>query len=150
MDCCSRTSFLSWDDSSGPYRHLCPGISGGNRCWRRSPTCPIPRTLPQWTFFYSRSQVRAGRLLAVQMRSYVPLQKMRLPPAFGAVADNANRRIPVSHKYPPGGLNLCPLWREANRLVHWTSETWWKSCEIAGSPQRWYQRCDKCIRIGND
>jgi hypothetical protein len=27
------------------------------------------------------------------------------------------------------------LWREANRLVHWTSETWWESCEIAGSPQ---------------
>jgi hypothetical protein len=36
---------------------------------------------------------------------------------------------------PPEDLNLRPLWREANRLVHWTSETWWDSCEIAGSPQ---------------
>ncbi len=36
---------------------------------------------------------------------------------------------------PPGDLNLGSLWREANRLVHWTSETWWESCEIAGSPQ---------------
>ncbi len=36
---------------------------------------------------------------------------------------------------PPGDLNLWPLWREANRVVHWTSETWWESCEIAGSPQ---------------
>jgi hypothetical protein len=36
---------------------------------------------------------------------------------------------------PPGDLNLWPLWREANRLVHWTSETWWEACEIAGSPQ---------------
>ncbi len=36
---------------------------------------------------------------------------------------------------PPGDLNLWPLVREANRLVHWTSETWWGSCEIAGSPQ---------------
>ncbi len=35
---------------------------------------------------------------------------------------------------PLGILNLGPLWREANRLVHWTSETWWESCEIAGSP----------------
>jgi hypothetical protein len=52
-----------------------------------------------------------------------------------AVARHANRRIPVSHMYPPGDLNLWPLWWEANRLVHWTSETWWESCEIAGSPQ---------------
>ncbi len=29
--------------------------------------------------------------------------------------DNANRRILVSQKYPPGDLNLCPLWREADR-----------------------------------
>ncbi len=39
------------------------------------------------------------------------------------------------HISPPGDLNLWPLWREANRLVYWTSETWWESCEIAGSPQ---------------
>jgi hypothetical protein len=39
------------------------------------------------------------------------------------------------HISPPGDLNLWPLWREANRLVHWTSETWWESCETAGSPQ---------------
>ncbi len=38
---------------------------------------------------------------------------------LGHVADNANRRIPVSHKSPPGDLNLWPLWREANRLVMW-------------------------------
>jgi hypothetical protein len=31
------------------------------------------------------------------------------------VARHANRRIPVPHKYPPGDLNLGPLWREANR-----------------------------------
>ncbi len=36
---------------------------------------------------------------------------------------------------PQGNLNLGPLWREANRLVHWTSETWWEWSEIAGSPQ---------------
>jgi hypothetical protein len=29
--------------------------------------------------------------------------------------DIANRRIPVSHKYPPGDLNMSPLWQEANR-----------------------------------
>jgi hypothetical protein len=29
--------------------------------------------------------------------------------------DNANRRFPVSHKYPPGDLNPGPSWREANR-----------------------------------
>ncbi len=51
------------------------------------------------------------------------------------VSRQANRRIPVSHKYPPGDLNLWPLWQEANRLVHWTSETWWESWEIAGSRQ---------------
>jgi hypothetical protein len=28
--------------------------------------------------------------------------------------DNANRRIPVSHKYPPWGLNLGPSYWEAN------------------------------------
>ncbi len=31
------------------------------------------------------------------------------------VRDKANRRIPVSHKYPQGDFNPSPLWQEANR-----------------------------------
>ncbi len=38
----------------------------------------------------------------------------------GAVSNNANRRIPVSHKYPPGDLNPGPLFTGSKHVVHWT------------------------------
>jgi hypothetical protein len=40
------------------------------------------------------------------------------------VARQANRRIPVSHKYPPGGFEPGSLVTGSNQVVHWTSETW--------------------------
>ncbi len=42
-------------------------------------------------------------------------QKWSITSGLPMLQDNTNRRIPVSHKYPPGDLNLGPLWREANR-----------------------------------
>jgi hypothetical protein len=39
------------------------------------------------------------------------------------------------HISPPGDLNLGPLWQEANRLVHWTSETWW-DCRLSTASRK--------------
>jgi hypothetical protein len=45
--------------------------------------------------------------------------------------DNANRRIPVSHKYPLG-LEPGSLMMGSKGLTHWTSETVYECSEIAG------------------
>jgi hypothetical protein len=44
--------------------------------------------------------------------------------------DNANRRIPVSLKYPLG-IELGSLMTGSKPVVHWTSETWCECSEIA-------------------
>jgi hypothetical protein len=52
---------------------------------------------------------------------------------FTLYRDNANRRIPASHKYPLG-IEPGSLMTGSKRVVHWTSETWCECSEIAGSP----------------
>jgi hypothetical protein len=52
----------------------------------------------------------------------------------GTVARQANRRIPISHKYLPGDWTQVPHDRKQTGC-HWTSETWYECIEIAGSPQ---------------
>jgi hypothetical protein len=39
------------------------------------------------------------------------------------------------HISPPRGFEPVSLVAGSKQVVHWTSETWWESCEIAGSPQ---------------
>ncbi len=39
------------------------------------------------------------------------------------------------HISPPRGFEPESLVAGSKQVVHWTSETWWESCEIAGSPQ---------------
>jgi hypothetical protein len=50
------------------------------------------------------------------------------------VAENANRRIPIPHKYPLG-IEPRSLMTGSRRVDHWTSGTVYECCEIAGSPQ---------------
>ncbi len=39
------------------------------------------------------------------------------------------------HISPPRGFESESLVAGSKQVVHWTSETWWESCEIAGSRQ---------------
>jgi hypothetical protein len=51
--------------------------------------------------------------------------------------DHANRRIPVSHKYPPWGIEPGSHKTGRKRVDHWTSGTVYECSEIAGgSPQQ--------------
>jgi hypothetical protein len=47
--------------------------------------------------------------------------------------DNANRRIPVSHKYPLG-IEPGSLMTDSKRVDHWTGGTVYECSEVAGSP----------------
>ncbi len=52
----------------------------------------------------------------------------------GVKRDNANRRIPVSHKYPLG-IEPRSLMMRSKQVDHWTSGTAYECSEIAGSAQ---------------
>jgi hypothetical protein len=49
------------------------------------------------------------------------------------VGRQANRRIPVSHKYPPLGIEPGSLITGSRRVNRWTSGTVYECSEIAGS-----------------
>jgi hypothetical protein len=65
-DCHFRTGwFLSWVDSPSPHYHLCPRVSGGERCQDDIPPTLFTGYHPSELFPLSKNEVRAGWLFEV-------------------------------------------------------------------------------------